>query len=142
MPLLGEALEVWGSSECGDGAKQFAGVDRDVQRQLVEQFRTGVGVQAAGDVGLEPGDGSFDGFGDQAVETRNDAGDVVGEVVEFAGREVANDDRERDTVGGAGLDDGDLPDGASEFEPDRFEPGGIRMKDLGHSVSAAGDARP
>ena len=28
------------------------------------------------------------------------------------------------------------------FKPDRFEPGNIWKKDLGHSISAAGGARP
>jgi hypothetical protein len=53
VPLVvGEALEVRGSSERRDGAKQFARVDGDAQRQSVEQLRTVVCVQAAEDVGL------------------------------------------------------------------------------------------
>jgi hypothetical protein len=58
VPLLvGQALEVRGSSECRDSAEQFARADGDVQRQSVEQLRTGIGVQAVGDVSLESGDG-------------------------------------------------------------------------------------
>ena len=113
--LIGEPLEIRGSPERRDRAEPFARADRDVQRQPVEQLRAVVGVQAANDVGLEPGDGALDGLGRQAVEIGNDASDVVGEVVEFAGREVADNDRERDAVDGAGLDGGDLPDGASEW---------------------------
>jgi len=48
---------VRGSSECRDSAEQFARADGDVQRQSVEQLRTGIGVQAVGDVSLESGDG-------------------------------------------------------------------------------------
>jgi hypothetical protein len=113
VPLVvSKALEVRGPTERRDGAEQFAGADGDVHRQPVEQLRTG--VQAAGDVGLESRDGTRDSVVHQAVEIGNDAGDVVGEVVEFAGRAVANDDRERDAVDRTGLDGGDLPDGASE----------------------------
>jgi hypothetical protein len=43
VPLfVGQALEVWGPSEGSDGAEEFARADGDVQRQPVEEVRTGV----------------------------------------------------------------------------------------------------
>jgi len=115
VPLLvGQALEVRGPPERRDRAEQFAGTDGDVQRQPVEQLRTGVGVQAADDVGLESRDGPFDGPATRRPRLGTTPATWWAKSW-FTGREVANDDPERGAVDGAGLDGGDLPNGASEW---------------------------
>ncbi|WP_050631747.1 hypothetical protein [Bradyrhizobium viridifuturi] len=65
--LVGEGLQVRRAAEDGDGPEQLAGLDRDVERQGVDQADAGrPAIRAVEDVGLEGGERAGPGLGCQA----------------------------------------------------------------------------